>query len=379
VNRNQLAGRFVRQQAFATGYSPLYSRLFGAVAAWLSAPDAESDPLVTWLLEAAKDRRTLDVSLLLASGLHRDILAGEVQVADLARYYPTTGGDLPPEGKGFEESLRSSILARSDSLAQTIRHGNVQTNETGRGLCWLLPSMLTGWSHVHLVDLGASAGLNLLADQRSYRLVDVEAAGVSIDIGQAPAPQFITQCTNVTDLFERLGQKLLPLVESRTGCDAAPFRFQTKADETTLKSFIWGDQVDRMERLCEGLEAYRRAQESSVPAYLYRCQLPQELGVFLEQRLPAGPPQIPVVIYNTYLTAYLTQKGRGIVDQIGSWASRQKRPVLWLQWEPVRDAQNPAVEGWIAWTAGLWQEGKHQSWLIGWVHPHGGEAIFEGG
>jgi hypothetical protein len=375
-SRSRLSARFLRQQSFAAGYSPLYARLFGTVASWLTASGAGRDPLVTWLLEAAKDRRSLDTSLLLASGLHRDILAGEDQVSELARYYPTVGGDLAPDAEGFEESLRAAILARSEFLAHAIQHGRVQTNETGRELCWLLPSMLTEWTSIHLVDLGASAGLNLVADQRSYRLIDTESKADYIDIGQGKSSQFVTQCSSVGDLFDLLKYAQQPDIESRTGCDAVPFKLDNKANETMLKSFIWGDQVDRMERLCEGIDSYQLAQQSPTPVNLYQCQLPEELNSFLDQRFPVED-RAPVVIYNTYMTAYLARKGRGIADQIGSWASRQKQPVMWLQWEPARDGQKAPSEEWIAWTSDMWQEGNHRRTLIGWVHPHGGEAIFE--
>jgi hypothetical protein len=368
---------FERQQAFAAGYSPLYSRLFGVIASWLCAEEAEDDPLVIWLLEAARGRGTLDVTLLLAAGLHRDVLAGEDPVAELARYYPTAGGDLPPEDSGFERTLRETILTRSESLAAFIRRVNVQNNETGRGLCWVLPSMLLGWPRVHLVDLGASAGLNLVADLRSFRLFDSDAEDAYIDIGHGVTTQLVTICANVSGLFERLKNRRLPVIESRTGCDAAPFKLVTKDDEITLKSFIWGDQIERMDRLCEGIDAYRQAQDSAATINVYRCDLPQDLGRFFESCLPAHP-SIPVVIYNTYMTTYLTDKGASFLNEIGRWASRRENPVLWLQWEPDRDGRISPVEGWIAWTADLWQEGSHQHWQLGWVHPHGGSAVFEG-
>ncbi|MGB3716435.1 MAG: DUF2332 family protein [Candidatus Promineifilaceae bacterium] len=374
---SDLAEMFERQQAFTAGYSPLYSRLFGVIASWLSAEEAEDDPLVIWLLKTARGRGTLDVTLLLAAGLHRDVLAGEDPVAELARYYPTAGGDLSPVAPGFERTLQETILARSESLAGFIRRANVQTNETGRGLCWLLPSILVGWPSVHLVDLGASAGLNLVADLRSFRLVDGEDEEVFIDIGHGMTVQSVTSCGNASGLFERLENRRLPVIESRTGCDAAPFKLVTKDDEIALKSFIWGDQPERMDRLCEGIDAYRQAQDSAAPVSVYRCDLPQDLSRFLESCLPAHP-SIPVVIYNTYMTTYLADKGRSFVNEIGHWASQLKNPVLWLQWEPARDWRRPPVEGWIAWTADLWQEESYQRWRLGWVHPHGSDALFEG-
>jgi hypothetical protein len=167
----------------------------------------------------------------------------------------------------------------------------------------------------------------------------------------------------------------LPDIVSRIGCDIVPFRLQTSEDETILKSFIWGDQVERMDRLSEAVEVYKQAQNSAATVKLFQCQLPEELGQFLEDRIPID--SYPVVIYKTFITPYLRYKGSSMADQIGAWASEQSRPVLWLQWEPARDGRKPPIKEMISWMAGLWQGESQQQWQIGWVHPHGGEAIFE--
>jgi hypothetical protein len=356
----------------------LYSHLFGTVARWLAAPDADRDPLVDWLLGSARGRGSLAVTLLLAAGLHRDVLAGHEDAASLARYFPTTGGDLPPGDAKFEVTLRETIMARAGVLGPFIQKAKVQTNETGRGLCWLLPLLQTGWSSVHLVDLGASAGLNLVADLRAYRLLDLEDQNAVLDIGCGDPVQFETGFRDQVGLVDRLRDSRLPVVESRTGCDAEPFPLQTAEDELTLRSFIWGDQLARMERLREGIEAYRKALESPAPVRVYRCDLPQGLGSFLDRRVPTSPLS-PVVIYNTYMTTYLEDKGKSMVDEIGRWAAGQGQPILWLQWEPVRDGRVPPVDDWISWTADLWDAQGHRRWQLGWVHPHGSEAMLERG
>jgi hypothetical protein len=329
-----------------------------------------------WLIDVAKERDTLDVTLLLAAGLHRDALAGEEPASELARYYPTAGGTLASESPAFETTLRKCMTDRRVELADFIREGKVQTNETGRGLCWVLPSLLTGWSGIHLVDLGASAGLNLLADMRSYHLIDPGAEDDSITLGRAGIPQFTVKCANGSGLFERLIQGRRSDVLSRIGCDIAPFKLQTLEDETILKSFIWGDQDERMERLCEAIEIYKQVQKTTAPVKLFQCNLPEEMSKFLEESLPHD--SYPVVIYNTFITPYLRDKGSSMAAQISTWASEQSRPVLWLQWEPARDGRKPPIEEMISWTVDMWRNGSHHQWPIGWVHPHGGEAIFNG-
>ena len=181
----RLSRRFRRQQAFAAGYAPLSSRVFGLVADWLER-GADRDQVAAWLLAAGRGRASFDVPLLLLAGLHRAVLGTEVATAELARYYPSAGGTLDPSGPGLATALRSAILALRPQLAAFLREATVQTNEVARGLCWLLPACLPGWPALHLVELGASAGLNLVADWRAFRLVDAAGRPLTRAVQCAP-------------------------------------------------------------------------------------------------------------------------------------------------------------------------------------------------
>lgn len=155
--RVQLTNDFRSQERFAAGYSPLYALLFGIVAGWLAAE--EPDPVLDWLLTAAAERRPFDVTLLLPAALHRDVLAGVPAAAPLAPFYPSVGGTVPgAPAADLAAALRQVVLARGDALAAFIRRANVQTNETGRGLAWLLPLAALGWPAVHLLELGGQRG-----------------------------------------------------------------------------------------------------------------------------------------------------------------------------------------------------------------------------
>ena len=193
--RAQLAHRFRKQQEFANDYSPLYARLFGLVGDWLAAD--ENDPLVEWLVRMGNGRAPLDITLLLMAGLHRDILNQEPETAELAQYYPSAGGNRSEADPQLPQILRQTIMAQREQLAPFIQTATVQTNETARGVCWLLPLLYTGWEAVHLVDLGASAGLNLVAETRNYRLLFGDQSSVDgnqfIDIGSGNPVQFPMQ------------------------------------------------------------------------------------------------------------------------------------------------------------------------------------------
>jgi hypothetical protein len=169
-----------------------------------------------------------------------------------------------------------------------------------------------------------------------------------------------------------------PDIASRTGCDLAPFELATSDDELTLAAFIWGDQSQRLKRLREGILALHQANDGAVPVRLLAVDLPDELPHFLRQFIPPWP-QLPVVIYNTYMTVYLRDKGSDIRRHIHAWAISQAHPVLWIQWEPAWRGPKPPEEGWCAWTADLWQGETHQQWRLAWVHPHGARLRWEPG
>lgn len=383
--RLRLSELFREQRRFADGYSPLYAQLFDVVAGWLAGQEAET--IVAWLLDAATGRRPFDVTLLLPAALHRDVLAGVPAAAPLAQFYPTAGGLVPePEADGAPSdqlvtSLRHLIHARADALASFIGRANVQTNESARGLAWLLPVSLLRWPAVHLVELGASAGLNLVAERRGYVLADADDPGTPLlKLGGAHAPQFKSlvagrQSGPEVASIDIPGFATLPtpVVLSRTGGDLFPFPLQSREDELTLASFVWGDQPQRLERLWEGIDALHAVEQSVAPVRVLPMRLPDDLPGFLERFTPADAP---VVLFNTTVTMYLPAQGTELDDLIAQWAMRRRQPVLWLQWElPRPSAAAPPRPDWLPWTVDLWQttQGRtaHQRWQIAWVHPHG--------
>lgn len=389
--RLELARQFRNQARFADGYSPLYADLFAIVAGWLAAgPD---DPVVAWLVDAAAERRPFDVTLLLMAALHRDVLAGEPAAAELGRYFPTAGhGRSAADGARGDQSavrgsqsvgplpaaLREAILARRDALGAFIRRANVQTNETGRGLVWLLPVAWLGRPAVHLIELGASAGLNLVAEQRGFRVVDAaDPARVLLSVGEGP-PQFTTLARGAAPPLQ---PPCCPTVLSRAGGDMLPFHLRSREDELTLASYVWGDQPQRLVRLREGIAALHAVEKTAAPVTLHPLRLPDELPGFLAAVRPR-PVRAPVVLFNTTTTMYLPDRGASMRGIIAAWAAELGAPVLWLQWEPAWGGPEPPEKEWLAWTADYWPgngRGEARHWRLAWVHPHGTALQWEPG
>jgi len=368
--RDRLGRRFRKQQEFSAGYAPLYSRLFGLVADWLAA-EPGGDPLADWLVQAGASRSSLDVTLLLLAGLHRDILAHRPETAALASYYPTVGG-LRPLDADLAPCLRLAVEARREPLAGFIAAAQVQTNETARGLCWLLPVCTLGWPSLHLVDLGASAGLNLAADHLHFRVIDGIGNQVLMELGIGPPPQFSVQSEGAPLPPARA---VLPDIRSRLGCDLAPLILRSPEEEQTLAAFVWGDQPERLRHLRAGIVALRTVNRTRSPVYLVQADLAAGLPRFLTERLDRLS-DAPIVLYNTYLTAYLADKGTALRSTLAAWAANHPQPVLWLQWEHLRCGPQPPAFGWIGWTADLWTEDRHRHWHLAWTHPHGNRILW---
>lgn len=142
------------------------------------------------------------------------------------------------------------LEANAGFLYGFVREHRVQTNEVQRS--WvLLPLFLhaVGPADVHVVELGASAGLNLVWDRWRYRY----AAG---DWG----PSAGGALTLAGEERRALPAALLaerPQILSRVGIDLDPVDVCTEEGARLLRSFVWAGQDDRLARLDRAIEALR--------------------------------------------------------------------------------------------------------------------------
>ena len=163
----------------------------------------------------------------------------------LAAYYPTTGGAGP--GPGLGEAFSAFCADRAERLAATLATRRTQTNEVARCGC-LLPAFaaVAGGRPLALIEIGASAGLNLLWDHYAYDYGD-RTAGV-------PSSPLTIAC-------ELVGPHVPPLdpppVAWRVGVDLAPVDASDPADARWLRACLWPDQPARQERLAAALAVAR--------------------------------------------------------------------------------------------------------------------------
>ena len=201
------AARFRRQaEACESLGSPLYAALLRR-----AADDVESGGVTAEILAGYDDAPPgAAVSLRLAGAVHRLVLARRAPA--LAVHYPSVGGTYVPGDAAADEAIwtafRQVLVDHRDDVRETLTRPP-QTNETGRSLPLIgalaAISTRSAGRPVRLVEIGASAGLNL----RAEALVPVHRAS---DLAALPPSQPYV----VTD---RLGCDLDPL-DPTTTCGA---------------------------------------------------------------------------------------------------------------------------------------------------------------
>ena len=171
----------------------------------------------------------------------------------------------------------------------------VQTNEVRRS--WtLLPCFLEVARRLEadtfdVLELGASAGFNLLWDRYRYRY----------EAGTWGGPDALLELDG--DERAPVPPELLavaPQVRRRVGVDLDPVDVTTEEGALRLRSFVWPGQEGRQERLDRAIEAVRRE-----PVELLRGDLVELLPRLLADR--AG--DAPLLVFQTAVLGYLGDPG----------------------------------------------------------------------
>jgi hypothetical protein len=210
------------------------------------------------------------------------------------------------------ESFRSLLEEHAEWVARFVREQPVQTNEVQR--CWaLLPIFLAIAREtdlpIDLVELGASAGLNLLWDRYGYRYRERTwgdpGAGLTLsgdERGIVPR-----------DLLETRVE-----VRSRLGIDLSPVDVTTEDGLRLLYAFVRDDGY--RSRLRQAAEIAR-----SDPPELVRGDYVDLLPELLRGRGEDGL----TVVFQTLSTVYLPDERRELLREIVDEAG-EEGPLAWI-------------------------------------------------
>ena len=323
--------------------SPLYGRLLRA-----AAEDARADG-VTWeiLRDRSDDPPFSALALRLMAAVHRLVLTGAAP--ELGGFYPSVGGDANRPGAwvALERVMRDHVAELRDGVMRPC-----QTNEPGRSAAllggFLLTARETGLP-LRVLEVGASAGLNLRWDQFRYvhgdRAWGPQASAVVIDGVFEAAPPL--------DVPAR--------VVERRGCDPRPQDPTAEETRLNLRSSAWPDQLERFRTLEGALELAAR-----VPVEVDQA----DGAAWLEQQLAEPRPGVATVVYHSIVMQYMTDAQRArlrdVITAAGGRASAAA-PLAWLSMEPgtgqadVHLASWPGGEKRLVATSGF--HGRPVNWL----------------
>lgn len=297
-----------------------------------AAEDAEAGgPVAEVLAGHADDPAESMLALRLMGAVHRRVLEGALPSLE-PFYLPRGVPDAPVGGKRNSEAGDEAwqafrrALAEDGEAIRPLLDRPVQTNEVGRCAA-LLPGFLavttaTGLP-LRLLEVGASAGLNLRWDRYRY-----EADGFSWGDPRSP----------LRLRFQFHGETPEPVaatVAERRGCDRAPIDPTSEDGRLTLLSYLWPDQRNRVERVRAAIEL---AAES--PVTVDRAPAAEWIG----RRLDEPRPGLATVVFHSIVMLYLpTDERLDFERRIEAAGERAEAaaPLAWLRMEA--DGERAAV------------------------------------
>ena len=309
VSRERILAHFAEQSAFCAEYgSPFTAQLIGRMGEDLSANGPVADLIGDW----PSNPRADVVSLRLAGALHAVALTGRDR---------QLGALYPPANWRMDEvwPVARAFLARDADWVRAFIRSAPQTNETRRSIALLTGflSFARQWSGpVDMLEIGASAGLNLYWDRFAYRTKTWswgQASPVQIDTDwQGPAPPVDATLK----------------VRNRAACDLNPLDIADVAQVLQLKSYIWPDQADRLARF-DGAVALAVEQGVKVER--------ADAAQWLARKLKARADDAATIVYHSVFLQYPPREAReAIVAAIREEGERAtpQAPLVWVRLEP---------------------------------------------
>ncbi len=274
------------------------------------------DPEILALLREAPLRQRRP-NLLLAA-VHFLLLGGTPH--PLAAHYDTVRsivhGDAA-DGRGDVDGPRAAdadLVAPSDLVAdfkdfclmrrteifELLATRSTQTNEVGRCTA-LFPAIdLIAAAYpgqpLSLLDLGTSAGLNLLFDSYGYTYRQRDNGAVRA--GGRPDARVQLECT-VRGELSALPPLSLPPIACRFGIDATPIDPTSGDGARWLLACLWPDNPARFTRLRDAVAVARRTPE---PPEVHRGDIIDDLPAVADRIAPSGP----LVVFHSWVAAYLS-------------------------------------------------------------------------
>jgi hypothetical protein len=316
--------------------SPLTGDVLETLARELTDETETGRRILNWPGDADEDA----ISMRIAGGIHA--LARRGSDTELTEVYLSGSGDL--------EALLPRIIGEYDSWLSQWLDRPPQTNEVARaGALWpgVMEIARRFGPDIELLELGASAGLNLNLDRFSYDL------GGRIS-GDPSSP------LRIMPVWTGSSAPDAPVnIVERRGVDRDPVDLGSAEEVERLTAFVWVGMAERKARI-EGALSIAAAdppqvdQGDLVDWLKARLAMPQSSGVAR-------------VFFHSVVFQYIPEAARDEVEALLQDAGRKatsERPLARLQMEMV-DFEKPMLLRLQCWP------GSGALETLAHVHPHG--------
>lgn len=317
--------------------SPLYEHLSLRIA---------DDPELRRLAADSREEQPAPMALLAAV----QYLLFEQPDHRLAAFYPSVDGETRPVDDTTYPAFKTFCDAYEAEIRDLLSTRRVQTNTVRRSAC-LLPafeyvSRAVDRAPLGLVEIGSSAGLNLLWDRYGYQYD-------GRTVGDETSPVHI-ECEPRGGIEPPLPDGMPP-VGSRRGVDLHPLDVTDTEDRQWLDALIWPEHKSRRAnvRQAAGIAAEQ-------PPSIHEGDVLEILGDVVD-RVPADQP---VCLYNSYVLYQLSDSQRAdLYDLVSSLGV--DRDIYWLSCEWAMDIAAPTI------TLYRYEDGVHSAELLARFHGHG--------
>ncbi|MSO78295.1 MAG: DUF2332 domain-containing protein [Acidimicrobiia bacterium] len=333
---------------YEIGCSALGSPLWAAMCTRFAFEAEAGGPVFAFLEPHAASTFADAYPLRMLGGLHRLALNGDAP--ELAHHLPSTDGD------GHEDAVwdaLGTLIASPPAALLDALTRPPQTNEVGRSAS-LIGGFLVIADETRLplrvLEIGASAGLNLRFDQFRYEQDDEGFGPIASPV------RFPGYWPFGSPPFD------VPLVvDSRRGCDVDPIDVSNPDERITLLSYVWPDQRERFERTTAAIDI-----AALVPAVIDRA----DAAAWLGQHLAEPAADRATVVFHSIMWQYLdedTKRAIRAVLELAGAAATSRAPLAWLRLEPDEDDYTFPRVRLTSWPGGTERLLAHGSFHLGAV------------
>ncbi len=248
----------------------------------------------------------------------------------------------------------AQVIAAHEAALLPWLDGPPQTNEAGRSanfiaaLLWLADQGLP--PVFECLEIGSSAGINLMLDRYAYDLGGVRVGPEDAVMRFVPA------------WCGALPPRRDIAIASTKGCDVAPVDLTDAAEALRLKAYIWPEHTVRFERMDAAIRA----------AFERKPDLVQATAAdFVEAELakPQAPDTTRMLMHSIvwqYVPADQQARVTAAMEAAGAKATPE-RPLAWVMVEADRTVHRHKL------TVRYWPGGGEEVQLA-WSHPHGADV-----